>query len=241
MPFLLGLGYTVVDTDSNGSELVSVDGSQSHTHATGEVLVKWIWKEGSTVLATTEQAQFVLSTGSHDVSLYVEDSAGNNDLFFTVIEVLEGGFPQINSISPNQGSLGGGTQVTINGSGFTGVQSVKFGSKSVTGVTVVSANQIKVTSPSSSVGGSQVQVSVVTNKGESNSKTFTYQGAVSIDFSVQNLLDFQSPACVRCELVIATCFVLIFTHFCSPTGRWHSDQTKNSMLATTRDRLESLR
>ncbi|WP_345672997.1 IPT/TIG domain-containing protein, partial [Streptomyces phyllanthi] len=45
-------------------------------------------------------------------------------------------------ISPNQGSTGGGTTVTITGTNLSGTTAVKFGSKSATSVTQVSPTQV---------------------------------------------------------------------------------------------------
>jgi hypothetical protein len=61
--------------------------------------------------------------------------------------VAWGAAPAIKGISPNNGSVTGGTQVTISGEGFISGSTVKFGSSAGTGVTVASSTQIKVTSP----------------------------------------------------------------------------------------------
>ncbi|GAA3075043.1 hypothetical protein GCM10020000_70160 [Streptomyces olivoverticillatus] len=55
--------------------------------------------------------------------------------------------PVISSLNPNHGPPTGGTAVTINGSGFTGVTSVKFGIVAVASFTLVSDSQITTTAP----------------------------------------------------------------------------------------------
>lgn len=50
-------------------------------------------------------------------------------------------------ISPNQGSSGGGTLVTITGSSLTGTTAVRFGTRLATSVTNVSPTQVTAVSP----------------------------------------------------------------------------------------------
>ncbi|WP_030059794.1 IPT/TIG domain-containing protein [Streptomyces novaecaesareae] len=79
--------------------------------------------------------------------------------------------PVISSINPNHGPPVGGTAVTINGSGFIGATSVKFGTVPVSSFVLVSDSQIIATSPA---GTGSVAVTVLTLLGTSNSVTFTY-------------------------------------------------------------------
>ncbi|SOE16043.1 IPT/TIG domain-containing protein [Streptomyces sp. 2323.1] len=76
-------------------------------------------------------------------------------------------------ISPNQGSTGGGTTVTITGSNLAGATAVHFGSKTAT-ITANTATSVTVTSPS---GTGTVPVTVTTPGGTSNPLSFFYIGA----------------------------------------------------------------
>jgi IPT/TIG domain len=76
-------------------------------------------------------------------------------------------------ISPNQGSTGGGTAVTITGTNLGGATAVKFGTKPGT-ITANTATSISVTSPA---GAGTVGVTVTTPGGTSNPLTFYYVGA----------------------------------------------------------------
>ncbi|MCB9935762.1 MAG: IPT/TIG domain-containing protein [Planctomycetes bacterium] len=58
----------------------------------------------------------------------------------------------VNSCSPTSGSTGGGTNVTLSGSFFTGVNSVTFGGSSVTNLTVVNDTTITCTTPAHAAG-----------------------------------------------------------------------------------------
>ncbi|MFF3689571.1 IPT/TIG domain-containing protein [Streptomyces sp. NPDC002187] len=77
-------------------------------------------------------------------------------------------------ISPNQGSTGGGTLVTITGTNLSNTSAVKFGTKQATNVTNVSPTQVTAISPS---GTGAVGVTVTTPGGTSNPVPFFYVGA----------------------------------------------------------------
>ncbi|WP_035838684.1 IPT/TIG domain-containing protein [Kitasatospora azatica] len=75
-------------------------------------------------------------------------------------------------ISPNQGSTGGGTTVTITGTNLAGTTAVKFGSKSAA-ITANTPTSVTVVSPS---GAGVVSVIVTTAGGSSNPLSFFYIG-----------------------------------------------------------------
>jgi hypothetical protein len=77
-------------------------------------------------------------------------------------------------ISPNQGSTGGGTLVTISGTNLSGTTAVTFGAKPATNITNVSPTQVTAISPS---GTGPVGVTVTTAGGTSNPIPFFYIGA----------------------------------------------------------------
>jgi hypothetical protein len=77
-------------------------------------------------------------------------------------------------ISPNQGSTGGGTLVTITGTNLSGTTAVKFGTKPATSISNVSPTQVTAVSPS---GTGVVGVTVATAGGTSNPVSFFYVGA----------------------------------------------------------------
>jgi hypothetical protein len=76
-------------------------------------------------------------------------------------------------ISPNQGSTGGGTTVTITGVNLSGATAVKFGTKSAA-ITANTATSVTAVSPS---GAATVDVTVTTSGGASNPLSFFYVGA----------------------------------------------------------------
>ncbi len=66
--------------------------------------------------------------------------------------------PSITSLGTTSGSTGGGTSVTINGSGFTGATGVTFGGVAATSFVVDSASAIQAISPADYTGTFDVQV-----------------------------------------------------------------------------------
>jgi hypothetical protein len=77
-------------------------------------------------------------------------------------------------ISPNQGSTGGGTLVSITGTNLSNTSAVTFGTKPATSVTNVSPTEVTAVSPS---GAGAVGVTVTTPGGTSNPLSFFYVGA----------------------------------------------------------------
>ncbi|MEV0537949.1 IPT/TIG domain-containing protein [Kitasatospora sp. NPDC050463] len=76
-------------------------------------------------------------------------------------------------ISPNQGSTGGGTTVTITGTSLAGATAVRFGSKLAT-ITANTATSVTCISPS---GAGTADVTVTTAGGTSSPLSFFYVGA----------------------------------------------------------------
>jgi alpha-tubulin suppressor-like RCC1 family protein len=74
--------------------------------------------------------------------------------------------PTVTKVEPNRGSPGGGTTVTITGTGFTGATAVKFGSTNAASFKLNSATSITAVSPRMK-GGGTVDVTVTTPAGTS--------------------------------------------------------------------------
>ncbi len=68
--------------------------------------------------------------------------------------------PTVSSINPTSGTTGGGTPVTITGTGFLAGATVSLGGTAATGVTVVNSTSITATTPAHAAGAASV---VVTN------------------------------------------------------------------------------
>jgi IPT/TIG domain len=121
-------------------------------------------------------------TGQQSTSL---DDESINDQAYTVALTGNGvtnsppppAGPAITSITPSAGPTAGGTSVTINGTGFTGATTVRFGSVAAT-FRLTSSTKITAVSPAQSAGTRDV--SVKTSSGTSAAVAadkFTYQAA----------------------------------------------------------------
>ena len=77
---------------------------------------------------------------------------------FGTCSVGTGGAPTVTSLNSNTGPLSGGTTLTINGCGFTGVTAVAFGTTAATNFSFVSASQVTAVSPPHAAGTVDVTV-----------------------------------------------------------------------------------
>lgn len=86
--------------------------------------------------------------------------------------------PTIASVSPSNGTNGGGTQVTITGTGFAPGATVRFGNSAATGVTVVNATTLRVASAPGTVGQTvAVRVTNPDSQTATRAAAFTYVNA----------------------------------------------------------------
>jgi len=102
------------------------------------------------------------------------------DVKLNVIVTPTNNGPMVSSIGPASGPAGGGTTVTITGSGFTGATGVSFGATAATIVSVDSNSQITAISPA---GSGTVHVTVTTPGGTSatsGADQFTYPTPPSV-------------------------------------------------------------
>ena len=89
--------------------------------------------------------------------------------------------PTVTGVSPTSGPTGGGTTVTITGTGFTGATAVKFGANNAASYAVNSNTQITATSPAGTAGA--VDIAVTNNSltsSTSSADQFTYVAAPTV-------------------------------------------------------------
>jgi len=114
-----GEDQSINDSDGNGSEKVTLDGSAS-TDVDGTV-VSYVWTEGGSEIAWVEKPTVMLSVAEHTIILTVTDDEGLTDTDTVVILVKPANQAPIANAGPDQtvtDSDGNGSQqVTLNGSG----------------------------------------------------------------------------------------------------------------------------
>ena len=82
--------------------------------------------------------------------------------------------PVVVAVSPTSGTSGGGTPVTIAGTGFAAGATVRFGGVAATGVTVASTTQLTAVTPAHATGVVAVQVTNVDGQSGQLNNAFTY-------------------------------------------------------------------
>lgn len=114
-----GADQTLTDTDNNGSEAVTLDGSAS-TDSDGSI-TNYVWSENGSEIATGASPTVNLTTGSHTIILTVtdDDGATDDDQVIVIINSPANLSPTANA-GPNQtvtdADGSGSENVTLNGS-----------------------------------------------------------------------------------------------------------------------------
>ena len=111
-----------------------------------------------TAFAVTSPTSITVTSPAHltpgTVDVVVEGDFGNADPLDFEYFVA----PTITLVDPTEGPVGGGTVVTITGTGFTGATSVTFGGIPGTALTVISDTELEITSPAHAAGPVDVVV-----------------------------------------------------------------------------------
>ncbi|MDN5331326.1 MAG: large repetitive protein [Tepidanaerobacteraceae bacterium] len=142
----------------------------------------------NTIIAKTPSN--ISTTGPQHVIVTVDGVSAIKENGFTFISN-----PVITSVSPSQGSVLGGMEVTITGSGFMSGAQVKFGGLLAKDVSVKSSSVITAKVPQTSTPGS-VTVTVTNSDGGTAvlEGGFTYTQSVPSIFSISNTLSGTGPA-----------------------------------------------
>ncbi|MBN2584040.1 MAG: PKD domain-containing protein [Planctomycetes bacterium] len=81
-----GSDQEVEDTDNDGYETITLDGSDSSD--SDGTIASYVWSEGGTEIATGETASVVLVAGTHNITLTVTDYDGGTDSDDVEVEVV---------------------------------------------------------------------------------------------------------------------------------------------------------
>jgi hypothetical protein len=101
------------------------------------------------------------------------ESAPSAEVSYTPAVVI---VPTLTSISPTSGPAGGGTVITLTGTNFASGATVLVNGAAATGVTFVSATQVRATTPAGSAGARTVQIVNPSGQSASLANAFTYVG-----------------------------------------------------------------
>jgi RHS repeat-associated protein len=129
----------------------------------------------ATIQSDTPNSVTVVSPSGTGVDDVTVQTASGTSKTSSADQFTYSSAPIVSAVGPTSGSTGGGTTVTISGSGFTGTTAVKFGANAGTSIDVISDSQLTVVDPAGSAGS--VDVTVTTPLGTSPisaSDHFTY-------------------------------------------------------------------
>jgi serine/threonine protein kinase len=157
-------GISPASGSTGGGTAVTITG----TGLAGATGVRFGGAVGTITADTATQITVTSPPGNAGtVNVIVVTPSGTSAIQFTYVVPP----PALTGISPTSGPTGGGTVVTLTGTGLAGATGVSFGGVPGT-ITADTATQITVTSPPGNAG--TVNVIVTTRAGTSNAEQFTY-------------------------------------------------------------------
>ena len=161
-PIAGGTAVTITGTDLTGATAVTIGGAA----ATGIAVVN-----ATTITATTASH----AAGAVDVLVTTPGGIATGTGLFTYVTA-----PAVTAIGPANGSIAGGTIVTITGTGLTGATAVTIGGVAATGLAVVNATTVTVTTAAAHAAGA-VDVVVTTPAGTGTGvRLYTYVAGPTI-------------------------------------------------------------
>jgi hypothetical protein len=163
---------------TTGGTVITINGTGFAAGAT--VRVGGALATGTTLLSATQvrAATPAGTAGARDVVVMNPNgSSATRSGAFTYTSSTSA--PTATAVSPTSGPTTGGTVITVTGANFVSGATINIGGTAATGVTFVSATQLRATTPAKAAGGYVVQV-VNPNGQSANTPTgFTYTASTS--------------------------------------------------------------
>ncbi len=191
-----GHDETLLDSDNNGVELATLDGSAS-LDVDGSI-VSYEWSEGDALLGLTATIQTSLALGDHLITLTVTDDAGDSSSDTVLVRVTSGAanLAPVANAGPNQSvtddNVDGVATVTLNASASTDADgtivsyqwregTILLGTGAIINVPLtVGVHNILLQVNDNSGSGAQDAVVVTVNQGSAPPPPSVPQGAVSM-------------------------------------------------------------
>jgi hypothetical protein len=171
-----GGSFTVSTPDAaNISQAVLVrPGSSTHSFDFDQRLVGMSFTAGSGALSVAAPPNGNIAPPGYYMLFLINNKGVPSVASFVLLNSSGGGnpAPTVTSVSPNSGSAGGDTGVTIKGTNFASGATVTFGGSAATNVSVVSSTSITAKTPSHSAGA--VNVAVKNSDGQSGTLNSGY-------------------------------------------------------------------
>lgn len=165
-------GATPNSGPTTGGTTVTVTGSGFVSGAT--VSFGGTAGTGVSVLSATQVKATSPAHAAGAVSIAVTNPDGSQGSLASAFTYSSSSTVQVSSVTPNSGPTSGGTSVTVAGSGFASGAAVSFGGTAGTGISVLSATQVKATVPAHAAGAVTVTVANPDGSQGSLAAGFTY-------------------------------------------------------------------
>ena len=177
-------GVTPNNGTQAGTNTVSVAGTG---FVSGSTTVNFGSNAGTSVsVASSTSLTVTVPAGTGTVNVTVTTPNGTSAINAPSDDYTYNAPPTVTSVVPNNGPQAGGNTVTVNGSGFSGVPTVDFGSTPGVGVANVTASSLTVSVPA---GTGVVSVSVTTASGGTSTSlanAYTYNPPPTVTSVVPN-------------------------------------------------------
>ena len=165
----------------------SVGASYSTTLAASGGTPPYTWSTTGGVLPAGLQLSATTGTiagtpttsGSFSFTAQVRDSKGASSSAGLAMNVSPNSAPSISSVSPNNGSIDGGTTVTISGNNFQSGATVRFGSVAAASVRIVNSAQIQAVTPAEPSGVVNISVQDPDGQVATGANAFTFSSPTS--------------------------------------------------------------
>jgi hypothetical protein len=157
------------DAASIASAVLIRNGTVTHSFGMDQRMVGMSFTAGSGSLTVTAPPNANIAPPGYYM-LFILNSNGVPSVASSVLlSSSSTPAPTVTSISPNSGTINGGTVVSITGTGFLGGATVSVGGSAATGVTVVNSTSITATTPAHAAG----TVNVIVTNSDTQSGTLT--------------------------------------------------------------------
>jgi hypothetical protein len=155
---------------ASGGTTVTLTGTGFVSGAT--VRVNGVAASGVTFLSSTQVRATTPASSAGTYAVQVTNPNGQSGTLNSAYTYVAA--PAVASLTPNSGPTAGGTTVTVNGTAFVSGATVRIGGVAATGVTFLSATQLRVVTPAGTAGAQTVQVTNPDTQSGSRAGGFTY-------------------------------------------------------------------
>ncbi len=162
------------DAGSIASAVLIRNGTVTHSFGMDQRMVGMSFTAGSGSLTVTAPPNANIAPPGYYMLFLLNNNGVPSVASSLLLSSSSTPAPTVTSISPNSGTINGGTAVTITGTGFLAGATVSVGGTPATGVTVVNSTSITATTPAHAAGTANVVVTNSDTQSGTLTQGFTY-------------------------------------------------------------------